>query len=302
MCNNQSSLQALKQPYFLQSKLQKRIYARLLFFGAAPAIFYRETRHLITSTRPLMRITSFVTGLLQEIEISLRKMFLPYSFTTLPDYEIDKRSSEYYKKEIELISYTYDLPWNLQRQWIEVATQIRDIHQLVVAHIEDPLFFLAPDFRSETLLTSIEFTVDAVLDLFEEKFIRIFALLDTFLLQEKPNSTILANLGNKVPHNYATHTYFFSRLYHPGWLEPLYSNGFFAYPPPKSEIEGSSIPNFFFWPQLHYLLRMASIESAQLAVWIIIQSISATDNAYIYPYITHIKQILSKPMLSGQYV
>ncbi len=297
MRNNQF-FQPIEQSYNFQSPLQKRIYARLLFLGSAPAMFYRETRNLIASTRPLIRITSFISSLLQETEIALRKTFLPYNFTSVSAHTIDHKNSEYHKREIEVIAHTYNFSEDLQRQWIEVATHIRSIHQLVLTYKDDPLFFLSPDFTSETLLTALEFLFDTILTLFENQCIQIFALLDTLLTREKPDPTNLTDLSDKIPHNYAIHAYFFSRLYYPAWLEPLYNQGFFAFPPSKAEIEGSRVPFFFFWPQLHYLLRMASIPSAQPTVLAITQSIAHTDNPYIHSYIAQIEQALSLPRLN----
>jgi len=76
----------------------------------------------------------------------------------------------------------------------------------------------------------------------------------------------------------ANYNYFFAELDSSDWLEPLESAGFFSSPPAALR-EGDAV-RFPFWPESHFLSRIADEAPAEVAR--IISRVPETDNVRVY--------------------
>ncbi len=74
------------------------------------------------------------------------------------------------------------------------------------------------------------------------------------------------------------HSYFFSKLESPDWIEPLVDAGYFTDPPPP-RFNGDYV-SYPAWPESKYLTRMASVAPARVAE--VIGRIPDTDNVSVH--------------------
>jgi hypothetical protein len=294
-----ASLRSFQEPFRFQTSQQKRLYANLRLVGPGPATFYREARSLMTSPQPFASSTHLVAHLLREIESAVRRVLLPYDFTLPEPCEKCGNRPEIHAKQIEAITQSLGLDERVQERWKEIATRNKASNGLAaLAHREALSLPRKIDISFEELVSAFEDIFDTVLAAFEQQSIPVFTLLDSLLKKDRPSKTKndLSTLRNKVPHNDATHRYFFERLQSPGWLEPLYREGFFLPAPTKGRNEDPDQPLFSTWPPVPYLLRMASVESAQHTVLAILHEAVETDNPFVRSALLQIAQVLPAPL------
>ena len=74
------------------------------------------------------------------------------------------------------------------------------------------------------------------------------------------------------------HSYFFSKLESPDWIEPLVDAGYFADPPPP-RFNGDYV-SYPAWPESKYLARMAPVAPTQVAE--VIGQVPVTDNVSVH--------------------
>ena len=74
------------------------------------------------------------------------------------------------------------------------------------------------------------------------------------------------------------HSYFFSKLESPDWIEPLVDAGYFADPPPP-RLNGDYV-SYPAWPESKYLARMALVAPTQVAE--VIGQVPVTDNVSVH--------------------
>jgi len=290
-----ASSRSFQEPFRFQTVQQKRLYTTLRLIGPGPATFYREARNLIATPQQFASSAHLVAHLLREIESAVRRVLLPHTFTLPEACETCGNRPEVHAKQIEAITQSLGLDERVQQRWKEIATRNKAYNGLAaLAHREDLSLPRTIDAPFEELVSAFEDVFDAVLAAFEQQSIPAFALLDSLLKKDRPSKTKndLSILRNKVPHNDATHRYFFERLQSPGWLEPLYQEGFFLPPPTKEWDEGLGRPLFSAWPPVPYLLRMASVESTQQTVLAIVQEAVESDNPFVRSALLQMAQAL----------
>jgi hypothetical protein len=98
---------------------------------------------------------------------------------------------------------------------------------------------------------------------------------------------VLARLGQP-----GANAYFFDRLQNPAWVEPLYDRGFFRRPPAADRSRDDGTVSLADWPELRYLLRMATLEPQ--VVGKILLKIPDTDNARVRGLMIEIGEHLSR--------
>lgn len=288
-----TAFQSPREPFRFQTSQQKSLYIQLRLLGPGPAIFYREACSLIASPQQFESTTHLVAHLLREIESSVRRVLLPYDYTP-PDVcsQCDNRP-EAHAKQIEAIVQSLELDESIQKKWKEVATRGKFSNGLAsMAHRED---LSRPREIDSSFLSSInafEEVFSITLTAFEKQSTHIFALIDALLLEKSPSKKSLSKFKNTIPHNNATHRYFFERLQDPRWLEPLYRTGFFNPPPSKEWNEELGRFTFSPWPPAQYLLRVAAVESTHQTILTIMQEVSGTDNPFVQRTILQIAQTL----------
>jgi len=290
-----SQKQSPKEPFRFQTSRQKQLYLKLQLLGPGPATFYREACYLMTPPGRLESTTHLVAHLLREIESAVRRVLLPYDYTPPAPCSQCGNKSEAHVKQIEAIACSLGLDESLQNAWIEVAARNKTFNGLAaIAHREDLSLPREIDSSFEAVVSRCEVVFGSVLTAFERQSSHIFALLDRLLLKNQPSKTKkdLSVLKNKVPHNDATHRYFFERLQSPGWLEPLHQEGFFIPLPPREWNEDVGLPVFSPWPCTSYLLRVAHIDSAQQTILNILHEAAETDNPFVRYDMFQIAQLL----------
>ncbi len=251
-----ASSRSFQEPFRFQTLQQKRLYTNLRLVGPGPATFYREARSLITPPQQFASSVHLVAHLLREIESAVRRVLLPYNFTPPEACDTCGNRPEVHAKQIEAITQSLGLDERVQERWKEIATRNKAYNGLAaLAYREDLSLPRKIDASFEELVSAFEDVFDTVLAAFEQQSISVFALLDSLLKKDRLSKTKndLSILRNKVPHNDATHRYFFERLQSPGWLEPLYREGFFRPPPTREWDEGLGRPLFSAWPPVPYL-------------------------------------------------
>jgi len=121
---------------------------------------------------------------------------------------------------------------------------------------------------------------DAVLDRFEKHWVGTHSALDRLLAKDPPNKDDVAFVLGKTPNNLVARGYFFDRLTHPSWLQPLLDGGAFNEIPVAMREEGAVV--FASWPPARYLARMAELPETQEAVQKSLLQLPSTDNIAVH--------------------
>lgn len=101
--------------------------------------------------------------------------------------------------------------------------------------------------------------------------------LDSLLKVQSPNQDQITRLSDLLKH--PSHVeYFFVKLHHPDWLEPLTKNGFFANPPKR--ITSGNHVMFPAWPLSNYLIMIADQKPNEVLE--LMKSIEETENIRIH--------------------
>ena len=254
---------------------QQRIYEDLQLVGPGPAAFFRDACWLIQNEGALESTSHLVAHLLREIESALRSALRPLA-TKTDDHNADARSrKEDQKEQIKVILQVLGIPEDTPEAhaWFELAN---NLHRLAHRHNLD-----APRSPREIdgLWDRSQVLLDVLLRSLREHFLVWIRMLDELLAKREPNKCDLKRLTQEISNNAVTHGYFFDRLQHPEWLEPLWEKGFFRHPPVPVRDGEQGIVRFPPWPEARYLARMALHEPDLVAK--IIQEMTDTDNAAV---------------------
>ena len=93
-----------------------------------------------------------------------------------------------------------------------------------------------------------------------------------------PSPATVAKALELIERGAENHSYFFSKLKSPEWIEPLVEAGFFKDPPPRRE-HGDYV-SYPMWSESKYLERMAAVAPTQVAR--VIGQIPDTDNISVH--------------------
>ncbi len=99
-----------------------------------------------------------------------------------------------------------------------------------------------------------------------------------------PEPSTVAKALELIGKGAVNHSYFFSKLKSPEWIEPLTEEGFFRDPPPR-RVNGEFV-SYPVWPESKYLARMAPIAPTQVAH--VIGLIPDTDNISVHEDIARV--------------
>ena len=105
---------------------------------------------------------------------------------------------------------------------------------------------------------------DTVLGRAEASYSVVFRALDSVLAKSHPEPGDVDWLRNRVPSTALTHGYFFDRLKHAAWLQPLMSSGLLTRVAPLDKNDEEGTIGFPPWPAKPDLLRMAQTGQAEL--------------------------------------
>src|SRR5882724_8617100 len=283
---------------------QERIHRRLLLIGQNAAAFYRDICRLVDGTAQLETATHTIGHNLREIESALQHVLLPL---VTPEVMAEAKKRHAGKKtghlvKVEAILQTLglaDVPVAAET-WRKLADPDGEAGLARLAH-RDALGRPRP--LSEAVLQfvdDVQALFDVALARFEEVFANYFRELDRLLATLVPTAADVVMLRNKVPNTHATFAYFFDRLAHPGWVEPLREAGFFKNPPDPVPHEGGG-RSFAFWPASRYLVRMAKVSEVQERVLEIAKSFPRTENVRVHEDLADLALALP-PVLAAQLV
>src|SRR5216684_8576005 len=267
------------RPFRFGEPRQERIYRRLALIGPGPAAFYRDVCRLMTQGSLLESTTHLVAHLLREIESAIRKVLLPYDYVG-PAGEQEAK----HKPQIEAILRAYGIADTdpVAVGWRKLADQGEDLRPVSLAHrnaLAEPRPF---DDVFRGFCADVEGIFDMILERFEGQFVASFRILDELLAKPIPTRADVQALRQRVPNNFTSLEYFFSRVSAARWLEVLEEEGFFRRPPaPVRDEERGSI-RFSPWPESRYLVWMPAKPELQARVVEIAAAIPETANINVH--------------------
>ncbi len=279
----------------LQTESQRRLHLQLVnVLGHGPAALYYDAVRMLAEASPYISTTHLVAHLLREIESSLRRVLLPYDYPSPAECPCchHKPEEERHKKQIEAIASIYSLDKTTSAQWIALATGSKEHdHGFAAFAHRDALTIPRPlDDACKQMMATFEQVLFTVLDAFERQSLHVYKFLDELLVKPQPGKDDISKLKNKIPANWATYSYFFSRLEDPIWLRPLSQKNAFAIPP-EDGVEGYL--RYSPWPQAMYLKKMATKgQEVQEQVLGILMTVAHTNNPLAQQAILEIVQLL----------
>ncbi len=113
-------------------------------------------------------------------------------------------------------------------------------------------------------------------------------------MKATPDPGDVDSIRRRVPSTPLTHGYFFERLEHADWLEPLAKAGLLTLVPPLDRNEEEGTIGFPPWPAKPYLLRMAQTgdRAIQESVVRILKTLPETDNTRVHADVAEIGTVL----------
>jgi len=251
---------------------QKWIYEELQeLVGPGPAAFFRDACWLMANPEALHSTAHLVAHLLREIESAFREVLKPVAEDASAVSEEDSRHKEQIKQILSAIGIGENTP--AAEAWFDLAAKLHGFaHRRGLDIPRSPKAISDLWNRSQTL-------IDVLLQAIREHFLTWIQVLDRLLVQKQPTREDVKTLAQEIPNNAITRGYFFDRLENPEWLEPLWSKGFFKYPPLPVRDEEKGTIRFPPWPEARYLARMAKHKPDVVAE--IIQQMEDTENAAV---------------------
>ncbi len=272
--------------FLWQTEEQRKLHQKINnLLGPGPAALYYDVHRMLAEPSPYISTTHLVAHLLREIESSLRRVLLPYNYASASE-------EERHKQQIEAIIKTYALAPAISTQWITLATgsKEQDHGFAAFAHRDALALPRLLDEACKQMMVMFEQVMISVLDAFERQSLHVYKFLDSLLAKQQPGKDDVSKLKNKIPANWATYSYFFSRLEDPAWLRPLSQKNVFAIPTEDAEEE---YLRYSPWPQAIYLKKMASQgQDIQEQVLSILMNVANTNNLLAQQAMLEIAQLL----------
>jgi hypothetical protein len=222
---------------------QQRIYRRLALVGRGPAAFFLDACRIMRAAEEYAAPTHLVGHAMREIESSVRDVFEPivgYAAAT------KKQGKDKHAFEISRILAFIGIQETdtVAKSWLEFAGDKNDRALHRYAHRLN-LDVRRVDAAFEQSWDDFLHVMDAVLGQLEDRFFVFIDELDRLLSIDSPSEKDVQRLQEYIVRNVTTERYFFERLSHVGWIEPLREAGVFKAAPPV------------YWPVSDYLRRMA---------------------------------------------
>lgn len=255
---------------------QEKIHSGLLKIGPGPAAFYKDSCILMAEDDPLECTSHLVAHLLRDIESAITAVL-----ESPEDREIRNINKEGHKQKILNIlkALEIDETGDIAKAWLKIPGKDNDYGLASRAH-RDNLSYPRPiDDEYFLFFDNMEKILLVVIEKFQIHFINHFELLDSLLSKSQPGDKEITILQKNIPFNEVSLRYFFDKLEHPQWLNPLNQHGWFNNPTQIIEDSDGSI-RYPDWPQARYLRRMASIQPDDVLG--IIMSIPDSRNIRIY--------------------
>jgi hypothetical protein len=244
----------------IRSPRQERILKRLnRLVGPGSAAFYEDACWLMENKSITRSTTHLVSHLLREIESSLRDVLAPFMDRTTFK---NQSGEEEHKEEILAVLQALEIQQNdpVAIGWLGITGE-NNIKALYSRAHRNALELPRPfDNEFKDFWYDMEFILDKVLNLFESKYLVILNQLDDLRSNKQPTRRNAKFLKNNIPSNSYAFNYFFKDLNNPAWLQPLFAEGLFAYPPEPIENKEEGTISYPLWTLSRYLITMAPLE------------------------------------------
>lgn len=277
---------------------QRWIYEHLLaLLGTGSAAFYKDACWLMSLDPKIKTAVHIVGHLFRELEGQLRSLLLdqtsavtgiqeklseggrdPKSLqgtVTQGNNSVRENSEDSkppgipckkkltHQQEIDNILLQWHIPCDhpMARLWVKRSK--RDpLHKFAHHRMLGGTRPSADDF--ETIIEEWEAVFEFILRNTETNYTKYHTRLDELLSKQNPTNADLQTLRESVPNSIHAMTYFFGRLSHPQWMEPLRAKGYFD-GPADTQWDPEKAASFFpYWPQAQYLIRMAPLKPDQI--------------------------------------
>ena len=246
--------------------------------GPGPTAFYRDACDLMDDPRRFRSTTHLVAHLIREIESALRDVLVPISAsssTSSNDEDVPKGTGSGHKDEIRAIlsALGIEIGNPVAKKWLRQAGSYQGrAHRRNLADpapVTDTVAQFFDDFQG---------ILDYVLDKMEANFASVIAAMDQLAVKTPATADDVKFLLTSVPQDFVALGRFFERIADPSWLRLLQSARLFAQPPSPA-LQDDNTVGFPPWPQLHYLVRMATVLPEDVTE--IVKAIPTTDNAAV---------------------
>ena len=255
-----------------------RILSRLSrLVGPGPTAFYRDACDLMDDPRRFQSTTHLVAHLIREIESALRDVLVPLSGGGPPLAGADdpKVGGNRHKDEIRAILSALGVPISdpVAKKWLcQAGSYPARAHR---RNLASPVT-LTEDFAQ--FFDDFQGILDYFLDAMEARFASVIAMLNQLAVKARPTKRDVMLLLTVFSQHFIVHRQFFEQIADPLWLPLLRDNGFFV-EPPEPELHDDNSIGFQPWPQLRYLVRMATVLPDEVVE--IARTIPTTDNAAV---------------------
>ena len=245
--------------------------------GPGAADFFRDACALMDDPLRFSSTSHLVGHLMRETESALRDVLQPLAQVAETVGEPTKKDKQNTQKfEITSILTLLDIPLNneVAKKWLSQAGTYH-----TKAHREDlgaprPLEASLGQFFDD-----FEGILDYVLDRMEANYSLVFVTVDALAIKSPATSEDISVLLNHVPRDVIAFDRFFNAVTDPSWLSLLREHEMFSYPPDPEMHEDDGTVSFPPWPQMKYLIRIASELPDDVAK--IVENIPPTSNIFV---------------------
>jgi hypothetical protein len=264
-----------------------RIEARLRsLVGPGPGDFFRDAYNLAEGATEWRTVTHLVGHCIREIESSVRAVLEPMSTGSAsapPKRKADSNHEEGIRAILAALEIPEDNP--VAVKWFEQAgTYQGRAHR---NNLAEPIPF---DESARRFFEDFQGILDYVLERMEAKYERVVQALDQLAAVSPATTTDVDFLLQRCPQDFVARGRFFEKVTDPSWLGLLHARGLFS-SPPEPELHDDNTVGFPQWPQVSYLVRMASVRPAEVIE--IAAMIPASDNPVVNNGIVDIARALT---------
>ncbi len=270
--------------------IQRWIYDQLLaLLGRGSAAFFRDACWLMSQDPKIETAVHVVGHLFRELEGQLRSLVIDQAAVEarLQQKMSERRKCEAsqnetlkltHQEEIDIILTQWNIPSDdpMAKLWLKRIKK-DPLHKF--AHHRMLGSARSSDEGFEKIIEEWEAVFRFILESTQRNYTMYHSRLDELLSKEIPTTTDLQTLRESVPNSLHAMTYFFLRLSHAQWIQLLRAKGYFN-GPPDPEWDSEKGTSFFpYWPQAHYLTKMAAVKPAEMMD--IILNVKDKGNPYV---------------------
>ncbi len=272
----------------IRNPRHQRIHERLRrLIGEGTASFFCDACRLLDGDSDLVTDCHLAAHDMREVESSLRQVLEPFDVEqAVPT----PSGSDKHAKSIRKVCTALNVSQELLESWLGLVGDKNPDNLARRAHRDDLRSprLLDREFRdyAERVFTIF----DLVLDATERNYSAVFAGLGELLAKPTPDESDLERLTRKMPNTGLAQSYFFDRLIHPGWLEPLRAEGILTRVPALEHDEEEGLIGFPSWPAGPYLLRLSSggDRHVQEVVADVLTALPDTENTQVHAQVAEI--------------